>query len=581
MVQAQRAIAVIIFTLFVLTGCGGESSGESSGDSNGNSTPTTTVSSNDPVVLSGSEFYQGGADLDDEYQCVLCHGLNGEGGAFQAINTNAVCPSCTDVVTLAADIAATMPVGDTGACVGSTPGSCAYDIAAFMMDQWIIPNIPTPGITVNAAANLMTDESGATATFTIQLDSEPQFDVNIAISSDNVNEGTVSPAMVSFNSTDWNQAKSVVVTGVDDGNVDGNIVFNVITAAAISQDPDYNGLNADDVVVTNNDNDVAIPAGINISQVSGLITDENGVSVTVDFSLASMPSADVTVSLLSSDLTEGTVAPATLTFTPQNYNNLQTITITGADDNELDGSIAYMIMTGVSSVDAEYAALNPSDIAVTNNDNEVPPPASVVVTPTMGLVTSEAGAGPGLSTFTVVLGSMPGADVVIPLSSSDVTEGTVNPASLTFSAANWNVPQSVSIMGVNDQEIDGNIQYTIVTGDPSSADAGYDALTAANVADVTVTNMDDDALIAGKAAYELASNACVLCHGAQGEGTVTFYNFNIGPVNNMCGVVDCLNAAELATYLENEMPVGNEANCDATCASNITSYMLNNFSTTP
>jgi len=50
----------------------------------------------------------------------------------------------------------------------------------------------------------------------------------------------------------------------------------------------------------------------------------------------------------------------------------------------------------------------------------------------------------------------------------------------------------------------------------------------------------------------------------------------------MCGLVDCLNEAELAAYIETEMPPSpNQANCDATCASNIAKYMLNNFSVVP
>ena len=47
----------------------------------------------------------------------------------------------------------------------------------------------------------------------------------------------------------------------------------------------------------------------------------------------------------------------------------------------------------------------------------------VVVTPTSGLVTTEAG---GTATFTVRLDNAPTADVTIPVSSSDMTEGTVS-----------------------------------------------------------------------------------------------------------------------------------------------------------
>ena len=82
------------------------------------------------------------------------------------------------------------------------------------------------------------------------------------------------------------------------------------------------------------------------------------------------------------------------------------------------------------------------------------------MTPTAGLMTTEAG---GTATFTVVLNTQPTADVTIALSSSDTTEGTVSPASLTFTTANWNVAQTVTVTGVNDAVVDGDVAYTIVT----------------------------------------------------------------------------------------------------------------------
>lgn len=582
MYQAIRAITAVAFVAIFLSACGGMSSGESTGGSG----TTTTVASIDNDVISGAAFYQQTA-----LGCVACHGSNGEGGISRAINTVApgTCPSCTDAATLATVIANTMPTPtNQGACVGTTSGTCAHDIAAFMMDQWFSaganpPPPAVPGIAVSAANNPSTSESGATETITVSLNTEPTVDVNIGVSSDNVNEGTVDTAMLSFNNMDWNQPKSVVVTGVDDGNVDGNVAYKITFAAAISGDADYSGAvpAPNEVTITNNDDDVAIPAVINISQVSGLFTAENGTSASFDVSLSTAPTVDVTINFVSSDLTEGTVAPASLTFTSLDYNTLQTVTVTGVDDADLDGPVNYMVTTAVNSTDPVYGVINPSDVAVTNNDDELPPPAGVTVNPTMGLITAEVGAGPGPNTFTVVLQSMPTADVTIPLSSGTATEGTVAPTSLTFTMANWNVPQTVTVTGVDDANIDGDIQYTVLTGDPSSGDAGYDALIATDVADVTVTNMDDDAFVAGKAAYELATNACSFCHGAAGEGTAAFYDFIIGPVNNMCGVIDCLIEAELIPYIETEMPPNQETNCDAVCASNIAKYMLNNFSVTP
>ena len=160
----------------------------------------------------------------------------------------------------------------------------------------------------------------------------------------------------------------------------------------------------------------------------------------------------------------------------------QTVTVTGVDDALDDGNVAYTIATTVTSGDAIYAAINAADVAVTNTDNDA---AGITVTPTSGLTTTEAG---GTATFTVVLTSAPTGDVTINLSSSDTTEGTV-PASLTFTAANFSVAQTVTVTGVDDALVDGNVAYTIATT-VTSGDPTYAAI---NPADVAVTNTDNDA----------------------------------------------------------------------------------------
>ena len=110
----------------------------------------------------------------------------------------------------------------------------------------------------------------------------------------------------------------------------------------------------------------------------------------------------------------------------------------------------------------------------------------VVVIPTTGLVTTESG---GNATFVVVLNCEPTAEVTVGLSSSDTTEGTVSPTVVTFTNLSWNIPQTVTVTGVDDTILDGDIAYQIITAPAVSDDADYagkDAL------DVNVTNLDDE-----------------------------------------------------------------------------------------
>ena len=118
-------------------------------------------------------------------------------------------------------------------------------------------------------------------------------------------------------------------------------------------------------------------------------------------------------------------------------------------------------------------------------------PPGITVTPNSGLTTTEAG---GTASFSVVLDSAPTSSVSIQLGSTDTTEGTISGATLvagtlTFTAANWNTPQVITVTGVNDVLIDGNISYTITTLNATSSDSNYNGI---NPADVSVTNTDDD-----------------------------------------------------------------------------------------
>src|SRR3989442_1504682 len=217
---------------------------------------------------------------------------------------------------------------------------------------------------------------------------------------------------VTFTSANWNTAQTVTVTGVDDFGVDGAVPYTIVTAAATSTDGVYNGMNAADVGVTNTDNDTA---SITVIPTSGLTTTEGGGTATFTVVLTSQPTANVTIGLSSSDLTEGTVAPASVTFTSGNWNTAQSVAVTGADVFVVDGSVAYTIVTApATSTDGVYNGMNAADVAVTNTDDDT---AGIAISPTSGLTTTEVG---GTATFTVAPMSQPTADVTIGLSSSDL-----------------------------------------------------------------------------------------------------------------------------------------------------------------
>jgi hypothetical protein len=214
-----------------------------------------------------------------------------------------------------------------------------------------------PGITVTPTSGLITDEAGGTATFTVVLDSEPTANVLIGVYPSDSTEGICSASGLLFTAANWSQPRTVTVTGVNDDVDDDDIVYTIVTAAASSTDPNYDQLNASDVSVTNTDNDTA---GIAVSATPGLVTDETGGTATFTVVLESEPTADVTVTVQSDNTTEGTVSPTSLMFTAADWDQPQTVTVTGANDDLSDGDITYTIGTGAAvSADPNYSGIDP------------------------------------------------------------------------------------------------------------------------------------------------------------------------------------------------------------------------------
>ena len=80
-------------------------------------------------------------------------------------------------------------------------------------------------------------------------------------------------------------------------------------------------------------------AGITVTEsANGTSVSENGSTQTFQVVLDAQPTSDVTLDVTSSDTGEVTVSTGTLTFTSGNWDTPQTVTVTGVDDNLVDGS---------------------------------------------------------------------------------------------------------------------------------------------------------------------------------------------------------------------------------------------------
>lgn len=222
--------------------------------------------------------------------------------------------------------------------------------------------------------------------------------------------------------------------------------------------------------------------GIVVTPTQGSTTESGGVAQFM-VALKSPPHSPVMIALQSSNANEGSVTPASLMFTNENWNQQQTITVIGVDDAIADGDISYSIVTApAESADPNYTGRDVNDIVLTNQDNDN---IGITVSKISGN-THESGSS---ATFTVVLTSEPTHPVTINLTSTNKNEGLVTPISLAFAPSQWNSAQTVTVTGVDDDQFDGDKIFSITTGTAISDDQKYEGLDAD---DVSVINVDDE-----------------------------------------------------------------------------------------
>ena len=236
-----------------------------------------------------------------------------------------------------------------------------------------------------------------------------------------------------------------------------------------------------------NDNDGDDEPTVSISAAAATVTEGNPATFTVTASTAPASALTVMVSVTQSGMFIMGTAPPSLTVGTSGSATLMVAT-ENDDTAEMNGSIEVTV-TGGPGYTVGMAPGNRATVTVEDNDDD----AGVTVTPT-SLTTTEAPGASRTATFTVVLNTPPTANVVIGVSSSDISEGTVSPMSLTFTpgmtgvTGDWNRAQTVTVTGVDDMAPDDDQTYTI-TLTVRSADLNYNGITPVTV---SVTNEDDE-----------------------------------------------------------------------------------------
>ncbi|WP_461643850.1 MBG domain-containing protein [Labilibaculum euxinus] len=289
--------------------------------------------------------------------------------------------------------------------------------------------------------------------------------------------------------------------------------------------------------------------GFTVSETT-LTIDENAGTGTFTVVLDVQPSNDVVFDVASDKTEEATVDKATLTFTSANWDTPQTVTVTGVDDDiDRDDTATITVMVKDASSDDPFDALTDQTAGITLTDDDT---AGFTVSKIALTIDENAGTG----SFTVVLNSEPTSDVVFDVTSDKTDEATIDKSTLTFTSANWDTSQTVTVTGVDDDiDRDDTATITVAVKDASSDDT-FDALTDQTVG-ITLTDDDVAPTVSTSAVSSITSGSVTMGGDMSDKGSadvtetgVVYSSINASPEIGGADVTQDSNGAATGIFSE-------------------------------
>ena len=342
-------------------------------------------------------------------------------------------------------------------------------------------------------------EAGGQATFPVRLRAAPSNFVTVAVTSRDTGEGSVSPSVLTFQTTDWHTPQTVTVTGVDDNVDDGTQSWNVRLDPS-SADTTYGGLANTDVAVTTTDNDALPTATLSLSQSS---ISENGGSATVTAALShpSSGATALTVAASPGSGTDFTQTGTTLNIAAGATSSTGTVTI-AATNNSVDAPDKSVTVSATASGASNVA--NPSSVTLTLTDDEAAPTA------TLALSNNSIPENGGTSTVSATLSHASSASSTITVSQG--TGFTLGSATtLNIAAGATSGSGTVTVTADNDNVHSGDRSVTVTGSMTNTQGAG-------SVTGASLTIEEDEALPTATLAL---SRSSIDESGADGGSTVT------------------------------------------------------------
>ena len=242
----------------------------------------------------------------------------------------------------------------------------------------------TSGITIMPTTVTVTEAAGPnhSAQYSFVLDSEPESRVYVTLGGQNgadfLADFVVKPGILYFSDTDWDTAKIVTVTAIDDAIDEGDTDTKVITHTVSGLG--FNSVAAPDVTVNITDDDTR---GVTIVPTTVTVTEAAGRNHVAQYwvRLNSQPSSGfVTVTFGGHEGGDFVITPDTLFFTDRHWRSSQYVRVTATDDAIDEGDAETSVITHTVS-GGDYGSNNVMapdvTVVITDDDN---PPGTVITT---------------------------------------------------------------------------------------------------------------------------------------------------------------------------------------------------------
>ena len=314
-----------------------------------------------------------------------------------------------------------------------------------------------PAVVLSKTDLSLTEGDAAGMSYTVALATRPSAGVSVSITGHSGTDLRLDKTTLTFTVDNWDAAQTVTVTAAEDND---GVVDPVATLTHTASGGDYANLTRDlTVTVTENDTPDIVISRDSLTVVEG---DAAGMSYTV--ALATKPSAGVSVSITGHSGTDLRLDKTTLTFTVDNWDAAQTVTVTAGEDD--DGVVDPVATLTHTASGGDYFNVT-KDLPVSITDDDTP---AIVLSETDLTVTEGDAAG---STYTVALATKPSDTVTVTISGHDGTDLTLSGTTLTsnqltFTTTNWGTAQTVTVKAADDDNADNEsetLTHTASGGD--------------------------------------------------------------------------------------------------------------------